>query len=210
MRFDEWERIYGKILEDLGFSRSRDEEAARVLSSLLRSADQVSLEEIDQIIRGRDVVVCGNAPCLRDDIGKIGPSDVVVAADGATSVLLEHAVLPDLIVTDLDGYMPDILEANRRGSMVVVHAHGDNIEKLMEYVPHLRRILGTTQAHPLENVHNFGGFTDGDRAVFLAVEFKPRSIRLIGFDLEDQNVTPRKMKKLQWARRLIEIALGAP
>jgi uncharacterized Rossmann fold enzyme len=208
MRFEEWDRIYKRILADFSFSRSRDEEAARVLSSLLDSIDQITLDELKDAVRGRDVVVCGNAPRLRDEIGGITPSDVVVAADGATSVLLEHDVIPDIIVTDLDGCIPDIIDANRRGSAVVVHAHGDNIDKLKEHVPHLRRVLGTTQASPLENVHNFGGFTDGDRAVFLALEFMPKSIRLIGFDFDDENVTPRKSKKLRWAKVLLEIALG--
>lgn len=208
MRFEDWERIYEEILEDFGFSRSRDEEAACVLSSLLNTIDRITLSELRDIIRGRDVVVCGNAPCLREDIRKTEPVDIIVTADGATSVLLEHGVVPEIIVTDLDGYMPDIIESNRRGSVVVVHAHGDNIDKLREHVSHFRRVLGTTQASPLENVHNFGGFTDGDRAVFLAMEFMPKSVKLIGFDLDDENVTPRKAKKLRWAKVLLEIALG--
>ncbi|MCX8206829.1 MAG: DUF115 domain-containing protein [Methanothrix sp.] len=209
MRFEDWEIIYESILDDFGFSRSRDEEAARVLSSLLESTDQITLSDLRDIIRGREVVVCGNAPCLSEEIGKINPSDAIVAADGATTVLLEHGVIPDIIVTDLDGYMPDIIESNRRGSAVVVHAHGDNIDKLGEHVPHLRRILGTTQSSPLKNVHNFGGFTDGDRAVFLALELMPKSIKLIGFDFDDQSVTPRKSKKLRWAKVLLEAALGS-
>lgn len=209
MRFEDWERIYKEILDDFGFSRSRDEEAAHALSSLLKSIDQIKLSDIQQIIRDRDVVVCGNAPRLKEDIQKITPSDVVVAADGATSVLLEHGVIPDIIVTDLDGRIPDIIDSNRRGSVVVVHAHGDNIDKLKDHVPHLRRVLGTTQTAPLENVHNFGGFTDGDRAVFLALEFMPKSIKLIGFDLDDESVTPRKLKKLRWAKMLIDMTLGS-
>ncbi|MBC7079590.1 MAG: DUF115 domain-containing protein [Methanothrix sp.] len=208
MRFEDWEIIYKRILDDFGFSRSRDEEAAYVLSSLLESIERITLSNLQDIIRGRDMVICGNAPCLRDEVGKIKASDAVVAADGATSVLLEHGLIPDIIVTDLDGCMPDIIDANRRGSAVVVHAHGDNIDKLKEHVPHLRRVLGTTQSSPLKNVHNFGGFTDGDRAVFLALELMPKSIKLIGFDLDDQSVTPRKSKKLRWAKALLEIALG--
>lgn len=209
MRFEDWERIYEEILEDFGFSRSRDEEAACVLSSLLDSVEQITISDLQEIIRGRDVVVCGNAPCLREEIKKIKSSDALVAADGATSVLLENGLIPDIIVTDLDGYMPDITESNRLGSAVVVHAHGDNIDKLKEHLPHLRNVLGTTQAYPLKNVHNFGGFTDGDRAVFLVLECMPKSIKLIGFDLDDQSVTPRKSKKLRWAKVLLEIALGS-
>ncbi len=207
MRFDEWKEIYEAILADLGYSRSRDEEAARVLSSLLSSVDTIPLEEIEGMIRGRDVVVCGNAPRLLEDLEEIRESELVIAADGATSVLLENKIIPAIIVTDLDGYMPDIIKANQLGAAIFVHAHGDNIDKLVSYVPRLKRVVGTTQAEPLENVHNFGGFTDGDRAVFLAKHFNAKSIRLIGFDLDDKLVTPRKMKKLSWAKKLISIVL---
>lgn len=91
---------------------------------------------------------------------------------------------------------------------MVVHAHGDNMDALSEEVPRLKRIIGTTQSKPLDNVYNFGGFTDGDRCVFLAQEFGARSITLIGFDFKDTNVTPLKKKKLAWAEKLINMAMG--
>ena len=70
-------------------------------------------------------------------------------------------------------------------------------------VPKLKHVVGTTQARPLENVYNFGGFSDGDRCVFLAKEFGAKTIKIIGFDLDDTNVTPKKLKKLKWARKLL-------
>jgi uncharacterized Rossmann fold enzyme len=91
---------------------------------------------------------------------------------------------------------------------MVVHAHGDNVDALSEEVPRLKRVVGTTQSKPLDNVYNFGGFTDGDRCVFLAQEFGARSITLIGFDFKDTNVTPLKKKKLVWAEKLINMAMG--
>jgi len=60
----------------------------------------------------------------------------------------------------------------------------------------------------LKNVYNFGGFTDGDRCVFLAKALGAAEIKLVGFDYDDESVTPRKRKKLAWAKRLIEIALS--
>jgi uncharacterized Rossmann fold enzyme len=33
-------------------------------------------------------------------------------------------------------------------------------------------------------------------------------IELRGFDFEDESVTPRKRKKLAWAKRLVEMALS--
>ena len=73
---------------------------------------------------------------------------IFIAADGATSVLLKAGVVPEIIVTDLDGCMDDILRANQMGSIVVVHAHGDNQDLLREYVPQLRNVIGTTQTRP--------------------------------------------------------------
>jgi len=203
MKFVEWEPIYLEILEDMGFSRERDEEAARLLSELVqgKSVDPSVLKER---LEGKQVVVCGNAPSLLRDLEGLELGGwVVVAADGATSSLLRVGVVPDIIVTDLDGDVEDEILAAREGALLVVHAHGDNMDRLRVFVPRLSRLVATTQAEPLENVHNFGGFTDGDRAFHLAREFRAASIRLVGFDFNDPNVTPRKKRKLRWAERLI-------
>jgi len=130
---------------------------------------------------------------------------VIIAADGATSVLMKNGITPEIIVTDLDGNMDDEAKA---GAIMVVHAHGDNMEALKRYVPEMKNVIGTTQSRPLWNVYNFGGFTDGDRCVFLAKEFGAKSITLIGFDFDDENVTPMKKKKLAWAKRLIDMVMG--
>jgi len=68
--------------------------------------------------------------------------------------------------------------------------------------------MGTAQCRPPPGLYNFGGFTDGDRCVFLAQELGAAKIKLVGFDYEDESVTPRKKKKLAWAKRLIEPALA--
>lgn len=220
MRFVDWEPIYEEILGEFGFSRMEDEVAARILQSLLSGREgDLSPEDLFSMIMGREVVVCGNGPSLQRELEVVlegrrasksepGADDLVfVAADGATTRLLSAGVIPDVIVTDLDGFLPDILAANERGSAVVVHAHGDNIPALREYVPRLRRVLGTTQAEPVEGIYNFGGFSDGDRCVFLARNFGAKNIRIIGFDYGDPDVTPIKKMKLKWAKRLVAMAL---
>lgn len=211
MRLESWEPLYLAILEDFGFSRSRDEEAAELLRELLQGREN-SLLAAEALLSGRRAVVCGNAPCLSRQLEDMrdGEMDnaVFLAADGATVSLLEHGILPAIVVTDLDGHFPAILKANKLGSIVVVHAHGDNLEALKRYVPLLERVIGTVQCLPPEGLYNFGGFTDGDRAVFLAREMGAASIELVGFDFEDQSVTPRKKKKLAWAKKLIDLALS--
>lgn len=213
MRFIDWEPIYQEILEEFGFSREEDEEAARLLQRLLLGRENdLSPEDLSSMIRGREVVVCGNGPSLRRELKKflveLDTGEIaVIAADGATTAILAAGVLPDVIVTDLDGFLPDIIAANERGSVLVVHAHGDNMDALKEYVPRLTKVLGTTQSEPMDGVFNFGGFSDGDRCVFLARNFGARRIRIIGFDYDDPDVTPVKKMKLEWARRLVAMAL---
>ncbi|MFH1322856.1 MAG: 6-hydroxymethylpterin diphosphokinase MptE-like protein, partial [Methanobacteriota archaeon] len=159
---------------------------------------------------GKDVLVCGNALTLSNDLDKINTERyLIIAADGATSTLLEKGIVPDMIVTDLDGYIPDEIEANRKGALMVVHAHGDNMKRL-EAVRDMKDVIGTTQAAPLANVYNFGGLSDGDRCVFLAHSFNARSITLAGFNFRDEKVTDIKKKKLKWARKLIGIIPGSP
>jgi 2-amino-4-hydroxy-6-hydroxymethyldihydropteridine diphosphokinase len=207
MQFATWEPIYLAILDDFGFSMAGDEDAAKQLSELLRGREDW-LSRADARVRGQSVVVFGNAPTLDRELDELQRTDAVfLAADGATAVLLRRGILPDVIVTDLDGSFPDILNANQEGSIAVVHAHGDNIDALVRYVPQLECVVGTAQCRPPEGLYNFGGFTDGDRSVFLAKELGAASIKLVGFDYEDNSVTPRKRRKLAWAKRLIELAL---
>jgi len=215
MKFEEWEPIYELILEDMHFDRIYDENSARLLSKILETKarkkipDVIEIELLHKTINGKDVLVCGRAPRLKDEIKNVDfKKYVVIAADGATSVLMNNGITPDIIVTDLDGNMDDEARANELGAIMVVHAHGDNMDAIGEELPRLKRVIGTTQSKPLSNVYNFGGFSDGDRSVFLAKEMESRSITLIGFDFKDENVTPLQKKKLIWAEKLIDTILG--
>jgi len=206
MDFHAWEPIYMRILADFGFSRQADEHAARILSSLADNPAHPAI--LREAIAGEDVSICGAADTLEREIADL--ASVVVAADEATSVLLRHDVQPDVIVTDLDGTVDDQIQASRQGSIAVIHAHGDNIDALRRHVPRFTGpVVPTTQAAPFDSVYNFGGFTDGDRAYFLARACDAASITLHGFDFEHPVRKPGKnpavkQKKLRWARHLIE------
>jgi len=208
--FAAWEPIYERILEDFGFDRTGDEEAARLLSHMLSEKNTASLSELKDTVSGKPVLVCGNAPGLRNELLNIDLSAfVIIAADGAAAVLMDMGRVPEVICTDLDGNSEADIEkeilACSRGSIVLIHAHGDNMDKLEKYVPRFRRFIATTQARPFDQVYNFGGFSDGDRCVFVAREFGAKSIKLAGFDFEDPLVNPIKKKKLNWAKELIEM-----
>ena len=204
MKYEEWEPYYRAILEDFGWTSEGDEAAAKLLSTLLPVQTQ-PLEKVEELIRGRDVIVCGKAPTLEKDMEKIDwwYKYTVIAADGSVSTLLKQGIVPDIVVSDLDGSPEDLLKADANGAIILAHAHADNIPAVKELVPKFKNILGTTQSKPFDHVYNFGGFSDGDRCVFLAKEFGAKSIKIIGFDLDDTNVTPKKLKKLKWARKLL-------
>ena len=212
MKYSDWDPIYKAILVDFGFEQEKDDEAAEVASELIackREVVETVKREVEMLLKGKIALICGNAPCLERDIREkefddLSRDHVVIAADGATSVLLRNAIIPELVVSDLDGNIADILYANRLGAIIVVHAHGDNIAMLKKVLPVLNEnVICTTQSKPIHNVFNFGGFTDGDRCVFLATEFGADKIELIGFDFEDEEVSAKKKKKLKWAKRLI-------
>jgi uncharacterized Rossmann fold enzyme len=201
MEFKDWEPYYCEILAYFGFDRAGDEKAARVLASLMSRDNLLSLAALTC---DNPVTVCGNAPCLKDELGTI--NGVVFAADAASDVLYDHGIRPDAVFTDLDGASERLLALNKEGTIVVVHAHGDNIELLNHWVPRFKGpLVATTQSTPLPHVHNFGGLSDGDRAVFAADELGAEKITLIGFDLDDRDVDPLKRGKLFWARKLLAL-----
>ncbi len=206
MEYREWEPYYLKILEDFGFDMEKDAEAGKILAELLKGHDPVDFRALKAMISGKDVIVVGPLAGEIPDLGR-----VIIATDLSTTILLEIGIVPDIIVTDLDGDVESEIEANEKGSVVLIHAHGDNISSLKRYVPRFKgKIGGTVQTEPFPPLLNFGGFTDGDRAVFLAGGVGAKRTYLTGFDFE--NPVPKtgkdiemKKKKLLWAEALISI-----
>lgn len=222
MNLDIWFSWYKKILDEFGFSRRDDEKCAQLLNNLLA---QKALKPSKIHIKDK-VIVFGAGPSLKSNVKQLKElylgNFTLISADGATTALLEEDIIPDIIITDLDGKMDDIIKADDMGAILAVHAHGNNRDKIEKYVPRLKNILGTTQSVPLENVYNFGGFTDGDRCLFLAVELGAKFIVLAGMDfgkivtkysrpdlinLEDK-ADEIKVKKLKFAKKLIEWIAG--
>ena len=189
MEFGQWSIYYKEILEDFGFSREDDENTARVLDEILSQESCLTLEDLSKIVGFSDKhIVFGAGPSLKKHIQMIKKefdlkNYVLIAADGATSALIEEKIAPDIVVTDLDGNMDDILIANIKGANVVVHAHGDNLKQIVQFTPFFTNVLGTTQSQPAGNLYNFGGFTDGDRSIFLSVALGACEIHLAGMDL---------------------------
>ncbi|WP_297508625.1 6-hydroxymethylpterin diphosphokinase MptE-like protein [Thermococcus sp.] len=218
MNWEQWKPFYLRIVREMGYSVEKDREASRILRALLLESDDYILKEELEAVIGKKAYVFGAGPSLEVALEEFEFSDgTLISADGATSALLDAGIVPDVIVTDLDGRIPDLKIANDRGAFMVIHAHGDNVDKLTAYVPLFSRILGTCQTEPLDIVYNFGGFTDGDRAVFLAEALGARDIILVGFDFgetvgrwskpflrEHSPVWESKRKKFAFARELLQ------
>lgn len=220
MIYQDWKPFYEKIVNDLKINFESDKDAGYLLNTLMINKKIPSIKKLEKIIENKEIIIFGAGNSLEKTIlkyKKLLEKKVKISADGATSALLKHNIIPDIIVTDLDGRISDILKANSKGAIVIIHAHGDNIEKIKKHVKNFKgKIFGTTQIDPtnFKKLYNFGGFTDGDRAIFLANHFKAKKIYLIGFnfdgnigqysfaDKKDKNI---KLKKLKWCKFFIDL-----
>ena len=200
MEFDEWQAIYETILRDFGYDRSADIRARDVLHGYIEAFDLDRLPG-----NGATVAIAGGSDTLATELEMVREADVVFAASTATDLLVHENVEVHLMVTDLDKNPETGIALTHTGTPVAVHAHGDNIPALRRYLPDfdLANVLGTTQAAPTSRVLNVGGFTDGDRAAFLADHLGAERLVFPGWDFDDDTVDREKRKKLAWAERLL-------
>ena len=201
MEFSRWEPVYELILADFGFDRAADEAARDDLAEYAVPFDPDRLSALADAT----VAVAGAGPSLESTADVAAAADVVVAAGTAADRLPAVGVDVDLAVSDLDKNPGTVAGLTREGVPAAVHAHGDNRAALREWLPRCdpEHVLATTQAAPRPPVVNHGGFTDGDRAAFLADAFGARQLRFPGWNLDDPNVGPVKREKLRWAERLL-------
>jgi 2-amino-4-hydroxy-6-hydroxymethyldihydropteridine diphosphokinase len=208
MQFNEWEQEYLRILDDMGYDRREDENSVRIIKALTMNSYLVDDDFASGAV-GDTVTVFGDSPGLEDDIGKHTPEGTLIAAGSCVGRLLRCGYTPDIVVTDLDGEIQPQIDTNCSGALTLVHAHGDNADLICRYVSLLKGpIILTTQSNPGGSVLNYGGFTDGDRAVCFARHFGARRILLLGFDFDHPNPKPGsdpdvKRKKLIWAKKII-------
>jgi len=206
-----WKKRYFSILKELNYSEKKDKESALILDSILKKTD--TIKKIRKLIEGKTIFVIGSGPSLSSAIPKLKKLEksIKIAADSSLKPLVDNGIIPDIIVTDLDGNEDTIKKISKTKSIFVIHAHGDNIEKL-EMVKKMKNCIGTTQTNPFNKVQNFGGFTDGDRGVFLASYFNAKKIILFGMDFGNQigkfSNTKKsdreiKLKKLEIGRELL-------
>ena len=218
INLEEWLQWYDRINKLFNYDMNEDQRATDILSGLIFKRS-IHPESIEKFVTDKPVLVFGAGPSLEENlyqlqIEKLLEKFSIISANGATTALLKVVeLIPQFIVSDLDGNVEDQLNANRLGSTMVIHGHGDNITQLKKYVPKFVNIIGTTQVKPTINVYNFGGFTDGDRAVFFVASMKPSMIVLAGMDLgqkigkyskEKIRSQEEKILKLKICKELLE------
>ncbi len=237
-----WIPVYREIAKDLCLSEKEDLESARELIELLDNNPRIEegkmvLDRLMELIENRTCFIFGGGPSLEKETsdlicrmmeGRNRGELTLITADGSTSLLYRAGVMPDIIVTDLDGGIEDQIGAVKKGAVMVIHGHGDNREVIRDTVGKLGgMVIGSTQLDPKDvpGAVNFGGFTDGDRAVHLADSLGASRIILLGFENENvgkklddsgnrKDSDPRSMnekkKKLKWAAVLLKMVSRIP
>jgi len=203
MNFQTWEPVYEAILADFGFDRAADERARDRFAAIVGDREPHDLGRLH--LEGARVAVAGGAHSLSDDLDAIEGADAVFTAGASLSRLREVGLPVDCAVTDLDSTPEVVVDLAQTGTTVVAHAHGDNVPAVEAYGPGLAEgaLVPTTQAAPAGPVLNVGGFTDGDRAAFLADHLGAGELVFPGWDFEDSSVDRLKTRKLVWAERLL-------
>ena len=207
-----WKTLFKEIRKEFGYKEIDDLHSAQKLNSFLKK--KFLKKEFQELISGKVVFVIGAGPSLSKSLSYIKRCKNVtkIVADGAVQALLEKNMRPDILVTDLDGDLKSIKKIGKTKIPIIVHSHGDNSNRL-QMVKNFSNVNGTTQTNRFGKIENFGGFTDGDRCVFLGVFFGAKKIVLIGMDFgqeigkySKQKVTNRKikLKKLKFGKKILE------
>jgi len=219
---------YEIIIKLLNIKPGFDKKATKILHRMLNDEKVTkSLVNLEKCLKNATVFIFGAGPSLENSIEQVklflknNKTPVkIIAGDGAAKALLNNDLSIDVIVSDLDGSIPTLVKSHEiNKSILLLHAHGDNIPSLVKVKELLQKdnVIGTTQISETTKVKNFGGFTDGDRAVYLASNMAAEIIVLFAFDFGDKigryskpeiysenvPVTERKSIKLSIAKDLL-------
>lgn len=193
------------------------ENHAAMIPSWRNSERNLTLDQLrTALLAAKEVVVLGAAITESEVESMDMNGRLIIAADGSVGALSDRSKLA-CVVSDFDGGV-HLNGAAEQGTVMIVHAHGDNSVRWVECLntwsqcPTPPRLILTHQTpEVLSNAHNFGGFTDGDRAVCfaLAMGVAKENIRLVGFALNRvgiwsaTTVAERKLEKLVWMNRIL-------
>ena len=178
-----------------------------------------TLDDICQILTSSKRVLIVGAAAQKEALEKISLEDAcIIAADGSVGALEDYQKLV-CTVSDLDGGA-HIDSAASKGQRFIIHAHGDNhnrweniLAKWSDLPEPPELVLSHQTNETFSGMKNFGGFTDGDRALCFAIwaGVKIQNIELIGFSTDKigewSGVTnkQKKLKKLLWMEKIVSM-----
>lgn len=223
--------IQSMVRDYFGWSYEADMTSANEMSQLMSSTHPYgvstwspenrvnSMNLLKKRLQSAEKVVIVGASVDKSEVANLGAEDsVIIAADGSVGAVVGFANLT-CVVTDFDGH-PHLDKVADSGPYFIAHAHGDNhqqwkmsMSKWSKLSAPPRIILTHQIAEQIVGMENFGGFTDGDRAVCLAIALgvKVKDITLIGFSTakvgkwSGQTNPERKLEKLDWMLKVLEI-----
>lgn len=174
-------------------------------------------------LMSNDKFVVIGANITENETLELSDNDALIIADGAVGSIIElnEKLIKNIIciVSDGDG-LPYISNKKIENIPIILHAHGHaknnlnhilNIWSMWENPPKI--IISHQISNDIEGAVNFGGFSDGDRAVCMlhAYGIKKENITLKGFDIKKvgrwSGLTNSKIKqeKLKWMQEILEV-----
>ena len=229
---NEFKDFYNKIIKDFKFDSQKDIFARDYLSSIILQKKNWNLDAIlssfHNFLKTKKILLvygCGVSLeitvnfLLKNNVNLNDDKICNIAADGASRLLKEKKIRIGALFSDLDGITRnEFIYPN----FVIVHAHGDNIDKIKEFekdILDFNKIIFTCQVEPKSDIINPGGFTDGDRILFFLRSFliPNQQIYLIGMDFmgivgkyskpqyqKNYKASEIKQKKLKYAAFLFD------
>lgn len=215
--FFQWD-IEDDLQSAIEMAKNFSNEIPYGLEKWQESSRSKALDDLQQrLLNATEVVIIGASVSPEEINGKSSEGTVFIAADGSIGSVNSYTNIA-CVVTDFDGN-PHLDKAAKCGVLFIAHAHGDNnsrwqhtVAKWSGFATPPDLILSHQTTQMIGGMHNFGGFTDGDRALCLALFLgvKKELISLIGFstqkigEFSGQTNNDAKFVKLQWMKRIVE------
>lgn len=175
----------------------------------------------------KKIVIVGAAVTSFEIIKILKNDNFLILADGAGAVfstlddeLEEEAWSRSLcVISDGDGGS-GLTKAIQKEIPLILHAHGDNIlswTKVIDYILssdiEMKIVLTHQLPKKIDGMYNFGGFTDGDRAVCFvhSIGVPKERIVMIGTRTDIvgkwSGITDKELKlsKLKWMEKVLQI-----
>jgi len=195
---------YKEIIELVGFSNADDIKSRDILHDIFSQREYILWDNILYLeklfLKFTKILIFGGGPDAEYFVNYIHDNSnfrnlsekfLVVAVDGITELLYEKKIIPNIIFTDLDGNLLETINRPEfKNTSFIIHAHGDNINKIRtfrKFIAMSKYLIGTTQVESKIPIINHGGFTDGDRALFLIRNFlkEHHNVIIFGYDFGD-------------------------